>query len=194
MNGNTVTPSGKTEEVEVGVHQQNSFFCEASLYGFWSLLKSVKTKKVISVLLMFSAIDDSRGFQWRRVQSRKYAESSEEVLFFWEHSQGQRQRAREGEPDRIEDNLPSSRGRYEGRGWCRTVVVVMTIFQGMGIRIIIVVKGCEGHKVVVIKECGVTIWVGGPEERARDRPDWTNPDTTQRLWKSSDVLTCRYWH
>ena len=37
------------------------------------------------------------------------------------------------------------------------MVVVLAIFQGIGIRIIMVVKGHEGHKVVVIKECGVTI-------------------------------------
>ena len=79
------------------------------------------------------------------------------VLFFWERSQGQRRRAREGEPDQIEDNLPSSRGRHEGRCWCRTAVVVLAIFQGIGIKVVIVVRGCKGCKVVIIKECGVTI-------------------------------------
>ena len=47
-----LTNRGCVSVHRLGKHQQNSFFREASLYGFWSLLKSVKTKKVISVLLM----------------------------------------------------------------------------------------------------------------------------------------------
>ena len=127
--------------------------------------------------LELSTKDESQRFQWQQVQSQEYAESSEEVLFFWEHFQGQRQRAGEGKPDRIEDNLPSSRGRRKGRSWRRAVVVVVAIFQDMGIKVVMVMRGCKGRKMVVIKECGVTIWVGGPEERARDGPIWTNPDT-----------------
>ena len=64
---------------------------------------------------------------------------------------------REGELDRIEDNLPSSRGRRKGRSWRRTALVVLAIFQGIGVRVVMVVRGHEGHKVVVTKECGVTI-------------------------------------
>ena len=48
---------------------------------------------------------------------REYTgELQREVLFFWEHSQGQRRRAREGELDRIEDSLPSSRLKTQRRG------------------------------------------------------------------------------
>ena len=33
----------------------------------------------------------------------------------------------------------------------------MAIFQGIDIKVVMVVRGCKGHKMVVIKECGVTI-------------------------------------
>ena len=54
---------------------------------------------------------------------QEYAsELQREVLFFWGHSQGQRRRARESEPDRIEDSLPSPRLEMQRRGgvesWC----------------------------------------------------------------------------
>ena len=33
----------------------------------------------------------------------------------------------------------------------------MAIFQGIDMKVVIVVRGCEGRKMVIIKECGVTI-------------------------------------
>ena len=55
-----LTNRGCVSVHRLGKHQQNGFFREASLYGFWSLLKSVKTKKVISVLLMFVSFSSVR--------------------------------------------------------------------------------------------------------------------------------------
>ena len=61
----------------------------------------------------------SRGFRLKtKVDGSSDGESSKreytgelqrEILFFWERSQGQRRRAREGKPDQIEDSLPSPR-------------------------------------------------------------------------------------